>query len=76
MAPLFTANVSFTSLDTVSILTLSGRLLIPFSLGEYAKLEQRRVRGQADLLYGKKKTFYLCIVVEAQKTLHTRLTAA
>jgi putative transposase len=43
-----------------------GRLLIPFSVGEYAQLEQRRVRGQADLIYdNKKKTFYLCVVVEA-----------
>lgn len=56
--------LSFKSLDTVSILTLSGRLLIPFSVGEYAQLEQRRVRGQADLIL-QKGTFYLCVVVEA-----------
>ncbi len=50
----------------VSILTLSGRLRLPFSVGEYAQFEQRLVRGQADLIYeNKKKTFYLCVVVEA-----------
>jgi len=55
--------LSFKSLDAVSILTLSGRLRIPFSVGEYAQLEQRRIRGQADLIL-QKGTFYLCVVVE------------
>ena len=57
--------LSFKSLDSVSILTLEGRQLIPFSIGDYAQLEQRRVRGQADLIL-QKGTFYLCVVVEVE----------
>ncbi|MEK9206843.1 MAG: hypothetical protein AAB922_00020, partial [Patescibacteria group bacterium] len=55
--------LSFKGLDTVSILSLDGRLKIPIVFGSYAKLEQRRVRGQADLLYHK-GNLYLCLVVE------------
>jgi IS605 OrfB family transposase len=58
--------LSFKSLDAVSILTLSGRLLIPFSIGAYAQLEQRRIRGQADLIL-QKGVFYLCVVVEVDE---------
>lgn len=55
--------LSFKGLDTVSILSLNGRYKIPIVFGEYAKLEQRRVRGQADLIYHKGNLF-LCLVVE------------
>src|SRR5574343_169807 len=55
--------LSFKGLDTVSILSLDGRYKIPIVFGEYAKLEQRRVRGQADLIYHKGNLF-LCLVVE------------
>lgn len=55
--------LSFKGLDTVSILSLDGRFKIPIVFGEYAKLEQRKVRGQADLLYHKGNLF-LCLVVE------------
>lgn len=55
--------LSFRGLDTVSILSLDGRYKIPIVFGEYAKLEQRRVRGQADLIYHKGNLF-LCLVVE------------
>jgi len=55
--------LSFRRLDTCSILSVDGRLKMPFVFGSYARLEQRRVRGQADLVYQKGK-FYLCLVVE------------
>lgn len=55
--------LSFKGLDLVSILSLDGRLKIPIVFGSYANLEQRRVRGQADLIY-QKGHFYLCLVVE------------
>ena len=58
--------LSFKSLDSVSILTLEGRKLIPLSIGAYAQLEQRRIRGQADLIL-QKGTFYLCVVVEVEE---------
>lgn len=55
--------LSFKGLDTVSILSLDGRFKIPIVFGAYAKLEQRKVRGQADLIYHKGNLF-LCLVVE------------
>lgn len=55
--------LSFKGLDTVSILSLDGRLKIPIVFGSYAKLEQRRIRGQADLFYHKGNLF-LCLVIE------------
>jgi len=58
--------LSFKALDLVSILTLEGRQLIPLSIGAYAQLEQRRIRGQADLIL-QKGTFYLCVVVEVEE---------
>jgi len=56
--------LSFKGLDTVSILSLDGRFKIPIIFGAYAKLDQRRVRGQADLVYSKGNLFlFLCVEV-------------
>ena len=55
--------LAFRKLDSCSILSINGRLKIPIAFGSYAKLEQRRVRGQADLIYQKDK-FYLAACVE------------
>lgn len=55
--------LSFKGLDLVSILSIDGRFKIPIVFGSYAKLEQRRVRGQADLVY-QRGHLYLCLVVE------------
>jgi putative transposase len=50
-------------LDEVSLSTLEGRVTVLLRVGGYAKLDQRRIRGQADLLIIKDE-FYLCLVVE------------
>jgi putative transposase len=50
-------------LDEVSLSTLEGRVVVPLRVGGYAMLSQRRIRGQADLLYINGE-FYLCLVVE------------
>ena len=55
--------LSFKNLDVASILSLDGRFKIPIVFGEYAQLNRRAVRGQADLLY-QKGNLYLCLVVE------------
>ena len=55
--------LSFKNLDTVSILSVDGRFKIPIVFGAYAKLEQRRIRGQADLIY-QNGELYLCLVIE------------
>jgi IS605 OrfB family transposase len=49
-------------LDEVSLSTLEGRVVVPLQ-GDYVNLGQRRIRGQADLLYVNGE-FYLCLVVE------------
>src|SRR4030042_6833286 len=50
-------------IDEVSLITLEGRVVVPLLVGCYAKLDQRRIRGQEDLLYVKDE-FYLCLVFE------------
>jgi len=55
--------MGFKGLDKVSLSTLEGRVVVPLLIGGYAKLDQRRIQGQADLLYIKDE-FYLCLVVE------------
>lgn len=55
--------LSYKAADTISILTLDGRIEVKIQYGEYRKLEANRVKGQADLIY-KNGTFYLMIVVD------------
>ena len=55
--------LSFIGLDKASLNTVDGRIIIPMLVGAYAKLDERRIKGQADLLYVKGE-FYLCIVVD------------
>ena len=51
--------------DTVSLLTLAGRIRVPVIWGEYPKRvrEDRPLRGQADLIWRDGK-FYLAVLVE------------
>lgn len=55
--------LSFRNLSLASMLTVNGRIKVPVVFGLYAKLEQRRITGQADLLYNK-GNLYLCLVIE------------
>jgi putative transposase len=55
---------SFPGPDRVSLLTLDGRVEIPFRFGAYAEGMLQRTRGQADLLY-RNETFFLAITVDA-----------
>jgi putative transposase len=55
--------LSFRKLEAISILTNSGRMIIPIRLGEYQKARLDRIRGQADLIY-RNKIFYLAVVVD------------
>lgn len=56
--------LSFRKLDAVSILTVSGRQIIPIRIGEYQKARLDRIRGQADLIL-RDGIFYLAVVVDA-----------
>lgn len=56
--------LSWRKLDAVSILTISGRYIIPIRIGEYQKVRLDRIRGQVDLIL-RDGVFYLAVVVEA-----------
>jgi putative transposase len=55
--------MSFKGLTTVSLLTLAGRLLIPFRIGGYQQARLDALKGQADLIY-RQGTWYLAVTLE------------
>jgi putative transposase len=55
--------MSFKGLHQVSLLTLSGRVLVAFRIGEYQESRLDAIQGQADLLYHK-GTFYLAVTLD------------
>jgi len=55
--------LSYKGIDKASITTLDGRIIVPMLMGAYAKVDKKRIKGQADLIYVKGE-FYLCIVVD------------
>ena len=50
-------------LTTVSLLTLHGRVLVPFRLGQYQRARLDAIQGQADLLY-RKGRWYLAVTLD------------
>ena len=56
--------LSFPRVDRASLLTLDGRVEVPFRFGAYQAARLDRIRGQADLLY-RNDTFYLACTVDA-----------
>jgi len=57
---------NFPTADRVSLLTLDGRVIVPFRFGVYAEGMLQRRRGQCDLLYRKRTaTFFLAVTVDA-----------
>ncbi len=55
--------MSFKGLNTVSLLTLHGRLLVPFRVGGYQEARLNQIKGQADLLY-RNGVFSLAVTLE------------
>src|SRR5216683_3109202 len=55
--------MSFKGLTTVSLLTLAGRVLVPFLIGKYQASRLDAIKGQADLIY-RKGTFYLAVTLD------------
>src|SRR5579859_2486249 len=57
---------NFPTADRVSLLTLDGRVIVPFRFGVYAEGMLQRRRGQCDLLYRRSTdTFFLAVTVDA-----------
>ncbi len=55
--------MAFKRLGQVSLITLSGRVLVPFRMGGYQEARLDRIKGQADLLY-RNGVFYLAVTLE------------
>src|SRR2546430_8370956 len=55
--------MSFKGLTHVSLLTLSGRVIVPFLMGSYQQSRLDSIKGQADLIY-RKGIFYLAVTLE------------
>ena len=55
--------MSFKGLTTVSLLTLSGRVLVPLLIGSYQESRMGSIKGQADLIY-RNGTFYLAVTLD------------
>ncbi|GCE50693.1 IS605 OrfB family transposase [Thermosporothrix hazakensis] len=55
--------MSFKDLHQVSLLTLSGRVLVPFRIGGYQEARMGSIKGQADLIY-RNGTFSLAVTLE------------
>ena len=55
--------MSFKGLTTVSLLTLAGRVLVPFLIGKYQASRLDAIKGQADLLY-RNGIFYLAVTLD------------
>ena len=51
---------SFKGIDRVSLLTMGGRILVPYIVGEYFSGILHAMKGQADLVYRDGKFFLLC----------------
>ncbi len=55
--------MSFKGINTVSLLTISGRVLVPFRFGAYQQSRIDAMKGQADLIY-RNGMFYLAVTLE------------
>src|SRR6266516_2037819 len=55
--------MSFKGLLTVSLLTLQGRVLVPFQVGGYQQARMDAIKGQADLIY-RNGVFYLAVTLD------------
>ena len=55
--------MSFKGLTHVSLLTLSGRVLVAFRIGGYQQARMESIKGQADLIH-RNGTFYLAVTLD------------
>ena len=55
--------LSFKAMDRVSLLTISGRILLPYVAGPYHRARLEGVRGQSDLVF-RKNQWFLYVTVD------------
>lgn len=51
---------SFKGIDKVGLLTMGGRIIVPYVVGEYFSGRLHAMKGQADLVYRDDKFFLMC----------------
>jgi len=56
--------MSFKGLDRVSLLTLSGRIIVPVIMGKYQKERFTNAKGQCDLVRRKDGKWFLLVTVD------------
>jgi IS605 OrfB family transposase len=56
--------MSFKGIDKVSLLTLDGRIVVPFILGRYQREGMALPRGQSDLVLRKDGKWFLIVTVD------------
>lgn len=56
--------MSFKGLDKVSILTMQGRIIVPFIMGNYQRERFTAAKGQSDLVRRKDGKWFLLITVD------------
>jgi putative transposase len=56
--------LSFKAGDRVSILTLEGRIIIPFVMGEYQRERFGLAKGESDLVRRKDGKWFLLLTVD------------
>ena len=57
--------LSFKGIDRVSILTLEGRIIVPFVMGKYQRERFSLAKGECDLVRRKDGKWFLLVSVEA-----------
>jgi putative transposase len=55
---------SFKGLDRISLLTLAGRILVPYVMGKYQRERFTAARGQCDLVRRKDGKWFLLVTVD------------
>ncbi len=64
--------MAFKGLTEVSLLTLQGRVLVPFRIGGYQQARLDSIKGQADLLY-RNGIWYLAVTLDVPTPTPMRL---
>ncbi len=60
--------MSFKSLDRVSLLTLEGRIVVPFVMGSYQRQGMALPKGQSDLVLRKDGKWFLIVTADVPDT--------
>jgi IS605 OrfB family transposase len=56
--------MSFKDIDRVSILTVQGRILVPYVVGAYGRDQLKLPKGQADLVLTPERKWFLLVTVD------------